>query len=112
MKRDKLYERIEKRIDIMIEDGLVKEVSTLLEKGYKRDSVAMQALGYKEIAAYLCGEMSLDNAVEILKRDTRRFAKRQITWFKHQCDGEIINVDEYDDIKSIAEYIANKVGQQ
>ncbi|MBR1738221.1 MAG: hypothetical protein IJ736_14630 [Firmicutes bacterium] len=109
MNRDKLYDRIEKRIDIMIEYGLVAEVNALLEKGYSMNSVAMQGLGYKEIAAYLCGKISFDEAVRILKRDTRRFAKRQITWFKHQCDGDVINVDEYDNIKNVAEYIANKI---
>ena len=77
-----LYERIEKRIDEMMEEGLVEEVRQLQTMGCRRDSVAMQGLGYKEILAYLNGEMSLETAVNILKRDTRHFAKRQFTWFK------------------------------
>lgn len=84
MDRERLYERINKRIDIMLENGLVSEVSGLLEK-YSPNLVSMQGLGYKEIVAYLNGEMSLDEAVYILKRDTRHFAKRQLTWFKHQA---------------------------
>ena len=71
-----LYERIEKRIDEMMEEGLVEEVRQLQAMGCRRDSVAMQGLGYKEILAYLNGEMSLETAVNILKRDTRHFAKR------------------------------------
>lgn len=83
MDRPILYETIEKRVDIMIELGLVEEVSFLL-KNYDENLVSMQGLGYKEIVGYLKGEYSLDKAVEILKRDTRRFAKRQLTWFRHQ----------------------------
>ncbi len=83
MKRELLYDRINKRIDIMIEKGLVGEVLGLLEK-YDSSLVSMQGLGYKEIAEYLNGGMSLDEAIYILKRDTRHFAKRQLTWFKHQ----------------------------
>ena len=83
MDRPILYENIEKRVDIMIELGLVEEVKFLL-KNYDENLVSMQGLGYKEIVGYLKGEYSLDKAVEILKRDTRRFAKRQLTWFRHQ----------------------------
>jgi len=83
MDRNLLYERINKRIDVMIERGLVCEVTRLLEN-YNPNLVSMQGLGYKEIVLYLQGKMSLEEAVYILKRDTRHFAKRQITWFKHQ----------------------------
>lgn len=79
--RKKLYERIERRIDEMLKQGLVEEVKGLLGEGLKSGMTAMQGLGYKEIAAFLNGEMSLDEAVYILKRDTRHFAKRQLTWF-------------------------------
>ncbi len=82
--REVLYERIDKRVDIMMEAGLVDEVKTLMASGVSRDNTSMQGLGYKEIAAYLEGECSLDDAVNILKRDTRHFAKRQLTWFKRE----------------------------
>lgn len=84
--RKALYERIDKRVDKMIELGLVEEVRNLLNKGLKRDMVSMQGIGYKEIVSYLMGEISLDEAIYIIKRDTRHFAKRQITWFKREKD--------------------------
>ena len=84
--RQRLYERIEKRIDLMIEEGLLNEVKALYEEGYTRDMVSMQGLGYKEILDYLDGKLTLDEAIYILKRDTRHFAKRQITWFKREKD--------------------------
>ncbi|MBT2288019.1 tRNA (adenosine(37)-N6)-dimethylallyltransferase MiaA [Paenibacillus albidus] len=92
MDRKILYKRIEDRIDSMLADGLVTEVKSLLERGYGRSLVSMQGLGYKEIAAYLAGEMSLDEAVILLKRDTRRFAKRQLSWFRHMKEIEWIDV--------------------
>jgi tRNA dimethylallyltransferase len=81
--RQLMYERIDRRVDKMIADGLVEEVRKLREY-VPRDAVSMQGLGYKEIYAYLEGECSLEEAVYILKRDTRHFAKRQITWFKRE----------------------------
>ncbi|MBQ4232293.1 MAG: tRNA (adenosine(37)-N6)-dimethylallyltransferase MiaA [Lachnospiraceae bacterium] len=84
--RDILYKNIELRIDKMLDAGLVDEVKKIKDLGYSRDLVSQQGLGYKEIWAYLEGEMSLDEAVEILKRDTRHFAKRQLTWFKREKD--------------------------
>lgn len=90
--RTKLYKRIEARIDEMLQDGLIEEVTALKEMGLKRGMVSMQGLGYKEILAYLDGECTLEEAVEILKRDTRHFAKRQITWFKRE--EEVIWLDK------------------
>ena len=87
-----LYDRIEKRIDIMIEEGLVNEVKELLAMGCTDDMVSMQGLGYKEIIPYLKGECSLEKAIYILKRDTRHFAKRQLTWFRRERD--VIWVDK------------------
>lgn len=84
--REILYKRIDKRVDLMIEEGLVKEVKELMEHGYGRELVSMQGLGYKEIYSYLQGEVSLSDAIYILKRDTRHFAKRQLTWFKREQD--------------------------
>lgn len=85
MDRETLYNQINLRVDKMIEDGLVEEVKRLLDKGYE-NTQAMQAIGYKEIVPYLKGETDLHTAVEILKRNTRRFAKRQYTWFKNKLD--------------------------
>lgn len=79
--RSVLYERINKRADIMIENGLAGEVSGLLEKGYTRELTSMQGIGYKEMIAYLLGELSLSDAAEAIKQGTRRYAKRQLTWF-------------------------------
>ena len=84
--RRHLYERIDYRVDKMLKDGLIEEVTWLKEQGYTRDMVSMQGLGYKEILSYLDGEMTLDEAVYTLKRDTRHFAKRQLTWFKRERD--------------------------
>lgn len=86
MEREELYRRIDLRVDQMIGDGLLEEVKTLLDDGVPRDAVSMQGLGYKEIAAYLSGEISFEEAVRILKRDTRHFAKRQLTWFRRERD--------------------------
>lgn len=82
--RELLYQRIEARIDEMLKEGLVEEVTRLKEMGYHKGMVSMQGLGYKEILAYLDGECSLEEAVYILKRDTRHFAKRQLTWFRRE----------------------------
>ncbi len=92
--REKLYARIEERIDEMLSDGLVDEVKRLRDSGLTRDLVSMQGLGYKEILQWLDGEISYEEAVRILKRDTRRFAKRQLTWFRRERD--VIWVNKYD----------------
>ena len=94
--RSRLYERIDQRVDVMLDAGLVKEVMALKERGYDRTMVSMQGLGYKEILAYLDGECTLEEAVYVLKRDTRHFAKRQITWFKIERDVIWIRKDQYD----------------
>ena len=84
--RSRLYERIDRRVELMMEQGLLDEVRYLKERGVRKDSTAMQGLGYKELYAYLEGEYPLDEAVRIIKRDTRHFAKRQLTWFKRERD--------------------------
>ena len=93
--RELLYERIDRRVDEMIEEGLVDEVKKLKEMGYRRGMVSMQGLGYKEILAYLEGEYSLEEAVRVLKRDTRHFAKRQLTWFRREPDVIWTQKDEF-----------------
>jgi tRNA dimethylallyltransferase len=108
MPREKLYERIELRVDLMIEDGLVEEVKMLLEKGYSRNSTALQGLGYKEIITYLDGNCSLDEAIYTIKRDTRHFAKRQLTWFRR--DKRIKWFEQGENIKEdMIEYIRKNI---
>ena len=94
--RAHLYEKINLRVDQMINEGLVSEVQSLKEKGYTRDMVSMQGLGYKEMLDYLDNKCSLEEAVEIIKQDTRHFAKRQITWFKRESDVTWIDKKEYE----------------
>lgn len=100
-RRECLYERIDQRVDQMIRNGLVQEVQTLKERGCTKQMVSMQGLGYKEIFSYLEGDCSLEEAVYIIKRDTRHFAKRQLTWFKRERDVIWVQKDElnYDDEK-------------
>ncbi len=93
--RETVYENIDKRVDIMIGEGLVDEVRKLKEMGFTKNNVSMQGLGYKEILAYLNNEIALDEAVYTIKRDTRHFAKRQITWFKREKDVIWMNKKDY-----------------
>ena len=90
--RERIYERINARTDQMMAQGLEEEVRALWESGCRRDMVSMQGLGYKEMLAYLEGEISLDEAVYLIKRDTRHFAKRQLTWFRREK--EVIWIDK------------------
>lgn len=94
MDRQMLYNRIEERIDLMLNQGLVDEVAALMDKGFAPGLVSMQGLGYKEIVSYLTGECSYEEAVVLLKRDTRRFAKRQLSWFRHMKDIEWVDVTD------------------
>lgn len=109
MDRQLLYERIDRRVDIMLEQGLVEEVEKLRNMGYERSLVSMQGIGYKEIFAYLEGEMSLETAVYELKKNTRHFAKRQLTWFRREKEVEWINFEEFGMNKDkILEYLIQK----
>ena len=94
--RARLYDRINLRIDQMLETGLIEEVQALKDKGYTKDMVSMQGLGYKEILDYLNGVCTLEEAIYILKRDTRHFAKRQLTWFRRERDVIWVDKDRYD----------------
>ena len=111
--REHLYQRINKRVDIMIENGLEQEVKNLLSMGYSKDLVSMQGIGYKEIIKYLDGEYTYDEAIEIIKRDSRRYAKRQLTWFRRYQDAKWFNLDEYDDLdrleKDVLSYIESRI---
>ena len=104
--RAHLYERINKRVDIMIKNGLLNEVSALMEKGYSPDLISMQGVGYKEIISYLDGRISLEESIELIKKNTRHFAKRQLTWFRKEEDVIWIYKPDflYDDTK-ILEYM-------
>lgn len=99
--REVLYSRIDKRVDTMIEEGLVEEVQTLLSKGCDKSMVSMKGLGYKEIISYLEGEITLEEAIYILKRDTRHFAKRQLTWFKREKNVIWVDKSQFEDNDTI-----------
>ena len=110
--REELYNRVEQRIDEMLALGLVEEVEQLVRAGVPRRAISMQGLGYKEIIPYLEGEMPLDTAVTLLKRDTRHFAKRQLSWFRHMKDIQWVDVggeeNFYENLQSIHAIIAGK----
>jgi tRNA dimethylallyltransferase len=111
--RDILYKRIDRRVDLMMEQGLLKEVENLYKKGYSKDLVSMQGLGYKELIAYLEGECTLEEAIYILKRDTRHFAKRQLTWFKREKEVIWVNKQELkEDEDKILSYILKNLEQR
>lgn len=96
MDRATLYDRINRRVDIMIENGLVEEVEKLLHQGYNKEMLAFKAIGYKEIIAYLNHDMSYEAAIDLLKKNTRHFAKRQLTWFRRDPNIKWFMVDEMD----------------
>lgn len=105
-----LYQKIDERVDAMLANGLVKEVAALKERGYHKNMVSMQGLGYKEILAYLDGECSFDEAVYLIKRDTRHFAKRQLTWFRREKNVIWINKPDFDyDDEKILNYMISKL---
>ena len=108
--RERLYARIEKRIDEMLKTRLVEEVKALKNMGCQRGMVSMQGLGYKELLAWLDGECTYEQAVEILKRDTRHFAKRQLTWFRREKDVVWVNKNEFDyDEDKILEFMLGEL---
>ena len=107
--REVLYQRINKRVDIMLENGLLDEVKELLKMGYTKDMISMQGIGYKEMIKYLDGEYTYDEAIEIIKRDSRRYAKRQLTWFKRYQDAKWFDLDEYQNKEKLEEDIINHI---
>ena len=111
--RDILYERINKRVDILIENGLICEIKSLINEGLKETQTASQAIGYKEFYDYVDGKEEIDIAIERLKQETRRYAKRQLTWFRRNKDIKWINVDtdadcNFEKLTQIAEGIINE----
>lgn len=112
MDRKLLYERINKRVDIMVKNGLVEEVKSLLNMGYSKNLVSMQGIGYKEIVLYLEGNITLEEAVEMIKQETRRFAKRQLTWFRREKKVTFINYEDFDfDKEKVLEFMINDINQ-
>ncbi len=110
MDRATLYSRINMRVDMMLQDGLLEEVKNLYEQGLSEDMVSMKAIGYKEFFPYLRGELSLELAIDLLKQNTRRYAKRQLTWFKNQANPIFIEVDKLDfDADKIANTMLSKL---
>jgi tRNA dimethylallyltransferase len=113
MDRQKLYERIDHRVDKMIASGLIEEVEGLLKMGYNRELNSMQSLGYKEIADYLHGLITKEEAVRVLKRDTRHYAKRQLTWFRGDKRVNWVHIDIFYRkevlVENIIRYIAGKI---
>lgn len=111
MDRQYLYDRINKRVDVMLENGLIDEVKRLVDSGYAHSITSMQGIGYKEILAYLNGETTLEDAIEIIKRDSRRYAKRQLTWFKRIKEIKWFGIDNcgnnHNIIEEVITYICN-----
>ena len=105
MDRKKLYGLIDRRVDMMMEKGLLGEVSSLRDAGIPRDSTAMQGIGYKQLYGYLEGEYSLDEAVRLIKRDTRHFAKRQLTWFRREKDVRWVDIDSFPSREAVWDYM-------
>ena len=110
--RDILYERINKRVDIMVENGLVDEVKKLREKGLSTENISMQGIGYKEIIEYLDGEVSLETAIENIKQNTRHMAKRQVTWFKREKDVIYVDPFSFESNDKIVDYMIEKINTE
>lgn len=107
--RERLYERIDRRVDIMVERGLADEVKRLYDMGIDENCTSMQGIGYKEMLEYIKGNVSLETAIETIKLNTRHFAKRQLTWFKREPEAELINIKDYGYDKSlIVDYMIKK----
>lgn len=109
--RSSLYQRINQRVDRMIEKGLVQEVKGLLDEGYSADLISLQGLGYKQIIGYLQGHYDLEEAVRLIKRDTRHYAKRQLTWFRRDQRIKWFDVLDYASKKELAQEIAAEIGR-
>lgn len=103
--REILYERIEKRVDQMMAEGLMAEVEALKERGFTRDMVSMQGLGYKEILDYLAGVCTLEEAIDTIKKETRHFAKRQLTWFRREREVTWVEKDSFKDAQELLTFL-------
>lgn len=110
--RQKLYERIDMRVDAMLKEGLEAEVKKLMDMGCTREMVSMQGLGYKEMIDYLQGDISLEEAVYIIKRDTRHFAKRQLTWFRRERDVRWIHKSDFATEEDILDAMLKQINKE
>lgn len=108
MDRSKLYERINRRVDIMVEKGLLEEVTTLKSMGLTEDMQSMKGIGYKEVLFYLDGKIPLEEAIDKIKQGSRNYAKRQLTWFRKDPRAKFIDKDEFDSEKEIIDLITNE----
>jgi len=107
--RELLYQNINNRVDKMISDGLVDEIKSVLEKGYSSELNSLNTVGYKEIIAYLKGEYDLERAVELIKRNTRHYAKRQMTWFRKDEMIKWFEIDQEEELEKIADSIIKDI---
>jgi tRNA dimethylallyltransferase len=112
MDREDLYRRIENRVDRMIEQGLIDEVKQLMEKGYDLSCNAMQALGYKQVFYYLQGYLSYEEMIRDIKKETRRFAKRQFTWFNKDKRIKWINVSDFSSSNELTDIVSKMIRGQ
>ncbi len=112
MDRQALYDRIDQRVDAMMADGLLYEVCRLKASGYKKDMVSMQGIGYKELMDHLDGKTDLAEAVRLIKRNTRHFAKRQLTWFKRERDVRWIEKDRFKDDDAILDEMIRQIEEE
>ena len=110
--RERLYQNIESRVDEMISAGLLEEVKSILKLGYGKKLNSLNTVGYKEIIQYLVGEISLDRAVELIKRNTRRYAKRQMTWFNADKRIEWFEINSLTDLDLLVEKIVKEINER
>ncbi len=109
MDRSKLYDRINRRVDIMVEEGLIDEVKSLLAKGYHKDLVSLKGIGYKEIIMYLEGDISLEDAIDKIKQGSRNYAKRQLTWFRRDKRIKWVDKDDFESFEELSKYVYDYV---
>ena len=110
--REELYDRINRRVDLMMEDGLLFEVESLIKEGYTKNLVSMQGLGYKEFFDYFDGRITLEDTVDKIKKDTRHFAKRQLTWFRREKEVIWLNKKEYEQEKDLLDSVLNIIQEK
>lgn len=108
MQRDLLYDRINKRVDLMLEEGLIDEVKNLMSNGITKENQSMQAIGYKEIIKYLEGEWDYGFAIDKLKQFSRNYAKRQLTWFRNDSNVKMIDVNEFNNVSEVVKFIESE----
>lgn len=108
MQRDLLYDRINKRVDLMLEEGLIDEVKNLISNGITKENQSMQAIGYKEIIKYLEGEWDYNFAIDKLKQFSRNYAKRQLTWFRNDSNVKMIDVNEFNNVSEVVKFIESE----